>query len=95
MEPHQQVRVTNRNPSWIIRDKYAGVEYKFPPGETVTVPKEAAEHIFGYGYTEKERFKKFLRMGIANAKDGRKMWDNIVMRPAGNVEPTGAVRVVN
>jgi len=87
------VKVTNRNNAWHVRDKYGGIEYKFPAGETVTVPAEAAEHIFGYGLDEKGRRQKFLRMGIANVKDGEKMWANIVIKPAGNVQPTGAERV--
>ena len=86
------VKVTNRNNLWRVVDKFGGIEYKFPPGETVTIPQEAAEHIFGYGLDEKTRFKKMMRMGIANRKDGDKLWSNIVMKPAGNVEPTGAVR---
>ena len=88
------VKVTNRNNVWKVRDKYGGVSYDFPPGETVTIPAEAAEHIFGYGLDEKERRKKMMRMGIANHKDGQRMWDNMVIRPTGNVEPTGKEREV-
>lgn len=88
----QLVRVTNRNNMWKVRDRYGGVEYVFQPGETSTIPAEAAEHIFGYGLPEPERFKKMMRMGIANHKDGKKMWENILIKPAGNVEATGAVR---
>jgi len=86
------VKVTNRNNLWKVVDKFGGNTYTFPPGETVTVPQEAAEHIFGYGLPPKERFKKKMRMGIANHKDGDRMWSNIVIKPVGNVEPTGAVR---
>lgn len=86
------VKVTNRNNVWRVRDKFGGIEYDFPPGETRSVPAEAAEHIFGYGLDEKGRYQKFLRIGIANMKDGRKMWENILIKPAGNVEPTGVVR---
>jgi hypothetical protein len=89
----QQVKVTNRNNAWRVRDKYAAIEYVFPPGETVTIPAEAAEHIFGYGLDERARFQKFMRMGIANHPQGKKMWDNIQIRPVGNVQPTGAERV--
>ncbi len=88
------VKVTNRNNVWKVRDRFGGIEYVFPPGETVTIPAEAAEHIFGYGLDERERFKKFMRMGIANMPEGKgqKMWDNIVIKPAGGVQATGAVR---
>jgi hypothetical protein len=88
------VKVTNRNNTWKIVDKYAGQVFKFPPGDTVTIPTEAAVHIFGYGLPEGERRKKMMRMGIANLKDGQKMWDNITIRATGNVEPTGKEREV-
>ena len=90
--PAAQVRVTNRNNIWKVVDRYAGVEYKFPPGETVTVAAEVAEHIFGYGLDEKGRRQKFLRMGIANHPDGQKMWERIVVKPVGNIAATGVVR---
>lgn len=92
MDPHQQVRVTNRNPSWIIRDKYAGVEYTFQPGEPVLVAAEVAEHIFGFGLDEKERFRKFMRMGIANMPKGKEMWAKVDVKPVGNVELIGTVK---
>ena len=88
------VKVTNRNNTWKIVDKFAGQVFKFPPGDTVTIPTEAAEHIFGYGLSEPERKKKMMRMGIANLKDGQKMWDNITIRASGNIEPTGKEREV-
>ena len=90
--PAAQVRVTNRNNIWKVVDRFGGVEYKFPPGETVTVAAEVAEHIFGYGLDEKGRWQKFLRMGIANRKDGQAMWDRIVIKPVGNISATGVVR---
>jgi hypothetical protein len=43
----ERVRVTNRN-TFEIRDMHDGVPYEFPPGATVTVPPEAAMHIFGW-----------------------------------------------
>ena len=86
------VKVTNANNAWRVRDKYAGIQYEFPPGETVSIPQEAAEHIFGYGLPEKERFKKFMRMGIANMPKGKEMWERIRIKPVGNVSPTGVER---
>jgi len=82
----QFVRVLNRNNTTEFRDKFASVEYRFPPGESVMIPTEAAEHIFGYGLDQKGRYRKFLRMGIANMKNGQKLWDNIIIKPAGGVE---------
>lgn len=93
--PAAQVRVTNKNNAWKYRDRYAGVDYEFPPGETVSIPAEAAEHIFGFGLGERERFKKFLRAGIANDPKGKEMWERMVVKPVGgNVAPTGVVHQV-
>lgn len=89
-----QVRVTNRNNAWNVRDKYGGQMYTFPPGQTVTVAQEVAEHVFGYGLDPRERWKKFLRMGIANHPKGKEMWDRIDIKPVGKIMPTGVERVV-
>lgn len=89
--PAAAIRVTNKNNTWNISDKYGGVEYKIGAGETITMPREATEHIFGYGLDEKERFKKFMRMGIANVPKGREMWDKVVCK-AVTIEPTGVTR---
>ena len=85
------LKVTNGN-SNLLRDRCGGVQYEFPPNVPVMIPQEAAEHIFGYGLPEDERFKKFMRMGLANHPKGKEIWDNIRIRPVGKVEPTGAVR---
>ena len=90
--PSAQVIVTNKNSSWKIVDRYGGTQYTFAPGEPVKVAAEVAEHIFGYGLDAKERFKKFMRMGIANHPKGREMWDRVSIKPVGGVAPTGAVR---
>ena len=88
------VKVTNKNNTKVLRDKHGGIEYVFSPGETLTIPAEAAEHIFGYGLDEKGRWQKFLRSGLANDPKGREIFDRMVIRPVGgNVEATGAVRV--
>lgn len=34
-------------------DRYAGVDYAFPPGEKVMLSREAAEHMFGVGLPDK------------------------------------------
>lgn len=88
------VKVTNKNNTKILRDRYGGIEYVFPPGETVVIPSEAAEHIFGYGLDTKGKWQKFLRSGLANDPKGREIFDRMVVRPIGsNIEATGAVRV--
>ncbi len=89
-----QVRVTNRNNAWLVKDKYGGISYEFPPGVTVTLAQEAAEHIFGYGLDEKGRWQKFLRMGIANHPKGKDMWARIEIKPVGKIAATGNERVV-
>ncbi len=86
------IRVTNGNKDWTVRDRFGGVQYEFKPNTPVVVPSEAAEHIFGYGLDRKGRWQKFLRMGIANHPKGREMWENIKMVASSNVVPTGAVR---
>lgn len=88
------VKVTNRNNTVNFVDKFGGQEYKFPANETVTIPEEAAIHIWGYGLDPKERFKKMMRMGLANRKEGQRWWSNVVLKPAGSVEPTGVEREV-
>lgn len=90
--PSAQVAVTNRNNSWIVKDRYGGTEYVFRPGQTMKVAAEVAEHIFGYGLDEKGRHQKFLRMGIANMKHGADMWKRIEIKPVGNLQFTGAAR---
>jgi hypothetical protein len=90
--PAAQVRITNRNNAWTVKDKYGGEAYTFPPGETVTVRAEVAEHIFGYGLDEKGKWQKFLRMGIANQPKGKEMWSRIEIKPVGNPQFTGVVR---
>lgn len=90
--PSAQVRVINRNNVWKITDRYGGQEYVFPPGESVLVAAEVAEHIFGYGLDEKGREQKFRRMGIANHPKGREMWERIAIKPVGNIVATGVVR---
>lgn len=92
MNPSAQIRVTNRNNQWTVRDRFGGTEYVFRPGESVTVAAEVAEHIFGYGLDEKGRWQKFLRAGIANMKHGADMWKRIEMKPVGNPQFTGAIR---
>ena len=89
------VKVTNRNNTVWIRDKYGGIPYLFPCGESTVIPEDAAAHIFGYGLTDKEKFKKLMRLGLANKKDGQRIFDNFVLKSTGrDVEPTGREREV-
>lgn len=93
MNPSAQVRVTNRNNAYVIKDRYGAQDYTFPPGESVLVSADVAEHIFGYGLDEKGRWQKFLRMGLGNHPKGKEMWARVEVKPVGNIEATGKTRV--
>lgn len=45
--PFTNVKVTNGN-DFPISDRYDGVPYVFAPGETITIPGDAAFHILGW-----------------------------------------------
>ena len=48
----REIFVTNRN-DFHHFDRYAGVDYDFPPNERVAVPVEAAVHMFGFNMPDK------------------------------------------
>lgn len=52
-----------------IRGRFDGVDYKFPPGETVAVPVEVATHVFGFGVEDKSR--AFHRLGWMGNMDAQ------------------------
>lgn len=56
----RQVFVTNTSDT-SLADRCGGVAYVFPAGETVEVPFNVAEHIFGHGFEDKEQF--LVRLG--------------------------------
>jgi len=61
------VQVVNRSDEE-LEDGFAGVRYRFPVGEPVEIPVEAARHIFGYGEEDREPF--LVRLGwIETRKD--------------------------
>ena len=78
MEP-DVVRVFNKNPGKLA-DKFAGEEYVFHPGASKIVPREVAQHFFGYGLSEKERNQKLQRLGLNLQKDGQKIFNNFVVK---------------
>lgn len=49
----QTVFVTNRSDT-VLRDGYGGVFYDFVKDKTVEIPIHVAQHVFGYGKTNKE-----------------------------------------
>lgn len=60
------VFVTN-NSGQPLKDGYAGVVYEFPIGQTVEIPEEVANHIFGYGVENKEPY--LARLGWIHTKN--------------------------
>lgn len=56
--------------------RYDGKSYEFPPGKAVTVPSDAARHIFGLGLSDKTSI--FVRHGwIARASDHDRAMDKL------------------
>lgn len=54
-----------------FQDRYDGVDYVFPKGQTVQIPPDAARHIFGYGEGDKSRAMR--RQGVMlHSTDGPK-----------------------
>lgn len=54
------LRVTN-NGDFDLNDRYNGIDYAFPKGESVLVIDEVAKHIFGFGAGDKTR--SLVRLG--------------------------------
>lgn len=44
--------VTNKN-EFTHQDRFDGVDYTFPPGQSIPVEETAARHMFGYGLPDK------------------------------------------
>lgn len=76
----EKVRVFNRNPSGTYVDRYDGQEYRFPAGQSVEIPREAAEHIFGFRLSREARRHCFRRSGLALHPEGAKIWANFSMQ---------------
>ena len=56
--------------------RFDGVDYPFPPGEEVMVPKDAARHIFGLG--EADKTATLMRHGWMRASHERDAAMNIL-----------------
>ncbi len=56
------IYVTN-NSDKPLKDGFAGIQYEFKVGETVEIPLDAAQHIFGYG--KKDKLPTITRLGWA------------------------------
>jgi len=65
------VKVTNNNARALV-DSHVGVEYTFKPRSTLTIPAEAAAHIFGWSPEHPDDFDRpYLerRWGLNRDKD--------------------------
>jgi len=56
------IKVTNASGS-DHQDRYNGVDYKFPYGESVIIPDDAAIHMFGMG--QQDKLRQITRLGWA------------------------------
>jgi len=74
----ERVRVTNRN-AFLLSDMHDGVPYEFPPGVTVTIPVEAAAHMFGWPAEEQEMHLYMARRYGWNQPHHYKADDNGLM----------------
>lgn len=73
---NNEVIVTNKNPK-DFSDGYAGMNFTFPSNKKVSIPLEAAVHIFGLNRQDKT--PTLRRLGLANHPDGKQWLDNIKM----------------
>lgn len=73
-----ETQVTNRNTVTLV-GRFAGKNYEFPPGEPVSIPEKAAEHIFGLAETNKTG--ALNRLGLlmpgGSLKEALKALDNV------------------
>ena len=73
---NNEVVVTNQNPK-PFTDGLNGMTWAFKPNEKVTIPLEAAIHIFGLN--KKDKITTLRRLGLANHPDGEQWLANIKM----------------
>lgn len=50
------------------KDRFDGIDYSFPVGEAVVIPRDAAVHIFGMGLTDKSRHLTRLGWAMTTAE---------------------------
>jgi hypothetical protein len=50
----EQIQVINHN-EYLLKGRWAGVDYEFPPEAPRVVPFDAVKHIFGYGLARDDR----------------------------------------
>lgn len=92
-----EVQVINNNKVPLI-GRFGGKDYEFPPGEPVSIPEKAAEHIFGLAETNKTgalnrlgllmpggSLKEALKaLGMVRFSQGRTVFDDAESLPPSN-----------
>jgi hypothetical protein len=82
------IKVTNHN-DFEISDRYDGVVFSFEPHKAVTIPAEAANHIFGWkeGIASEAMFSHFQRRCGWNTPEytttgkAKKFWEKLDIVP--------------
>lgn len=82
------VRVTNRNPFELV-DHYDNRPYRFPAGQPMTIPLDAAAHIFGFTATATEEATRlhcikrfgFNRPEVLAVQGHDLFWENLEIAP--------------
>jgi hypothetical protein len=64
MSTVEVLKVVNHNKGLTLRGRYDGEDYVFPPDESVTLPFDAAAHIFGIGNEDKSQALNMLGLLI-------------------------------
>jgi hypothetical protein len=73
---NNEVVVINKNPK-PFTDGFAGITYTFETNKKVSIPLEAAVHIFGLN--KEDKIPTLRRLGLANHPDGKEWLNNIKM----------------
>ena len=74
---NNEVIVVNKNPK-PFTDGFAGMTFTFEPNKKVSIPLEAAVHIFGLN--REDKVPTLRRLGLANHPDGKQWLENISMK---------------
>lgn len=69
--------VVTNNTEKVIKARYSGENYLFPVGEPITISESAAQHIFGFGNSDKTN--ALLRLGWMPTSDE---YDNAIEKLA-------------
>lgn len=62
------IQVINHN-SFPLQGRFAGIDYHFPPGEPVTIPEKAAEHIFALNEEKEQKTGALNRLRLLKPGD--------------------------